>query len=216
MPVGILYLPLLQFLDDTGVAIPGAKLYSYLAGTSTPSALFAEETGVTPLPNPAIADAGGKLLAYGLQGQAYKLNVTNAQDVQQSGWPIDHLVLAPAPSAGESIHSTAQVVNFVGTPGASTLVAAGALPGDHTTLFVQVTVTQPFGTSQGAVTLACGDQSVMDRFGGNLTLATGIKPLASGGMPFYHTATDLVLSIQGGVYDGTGTAQAHIWAVGPS
>jgi hypothetical protein len=79
-----------------------------------------------------------------------------------------------------------------------------------------VTVTQAFGTAQGAETLACGDPFILDRFGSGLTLSVGAKPLASGGMPFYPTATDLILAIENGLYDGTGMAQAAIWSLGPN
>ena len=48
MAVGVISLPLFQFSDDVGVPLAGAKLYSYLAGTSTPSALYADHLGDTP------------------------------------------------------------------------------------------------------------------------------------------------------------------------
>src|ERR1700704_1472165 len=93
MAVSVVSLPLLQFFDDAGHPLAGAQLFSYLAGTSTPAALYADYRGVTPLPNPAIADPGGKLLAYGLQGQSYKLDLRDANGTPQNGWPLDHVAM---------------------------------------------------------------------------------------------------------------------------
>lgn len=95
MAVSLLYSPVLSFLDANGNAIPFARLYSYQAGTSTPMAIFQDPAGLTPHPNPAIADSGGRLTAYLTLGLAYKLNVLDENSVQVSGWPIDMLVVSP-------------------------------------------------------------------------------------------------------------------------
>src|SRR5438874_9723943 len=92
MAVTVLYMPLLQFSDANGVPVPGAKVYSYAAGTDTPKALYGDAAGVSPLTNPAICDASGRLLAFVTVGEGYKFNVTDANDVEVSGFPIDNLV----------------------------------------------------------------------------------------------------------------------------
>lgn len=214
MSVGLIYLPVLQFLSDTGVPLPGARLFSFLAGTSTPAALYADSTGGTPLANPAVADDGGKLLAYGVHGQAYKLNLLDANGVQQVGWPVDHILLWAPPAASQllppGLSVTTTTVPLLGSTGDPRLIASGALPAMARILFVELTVTQGFGSGQGAVSLALGDPGTLDRWGSGLTLGVGVKPMRDGGTPMFPTATDLVLSTEGGVYDGTGQAHARI------
>ncbi len=63
------------------------------------------------------------------------------------------------------------------------------------------------------MSLAVGDPGTVDRFGGTLTLLTGVKALRQGGLPLFSTATDLWLSIEGGFYDGTGAASATVYAL---
>jgi hypothetical protein len=93
--VSLVFLPVIQFLDGNGNPLAGAKLFSYLAGTSTPAALYADPGGVTPLANPAIADSGGRLTAYATIGTGFKFNLLDANNVQQPGWPIDNYLVAP-------------------------------------------------------------------------------------------------------------------------
>lgn len=221
MAVSVITLPLLQFLDDVGVPLAGAKLYSYLAGTTTPAALYGDYLGVTPLTNPAIADPGGKLLAYGLAGQAYKLNLLDANDAPQNGWPIDHVAMSSTgPGVAQLLPAglviTGTTVPFIGSSGDAALIASGALPASKLILLVQLTVTQQFGTANGAVSLALGDSALTDRFCGGASLSVGVKPLRNGGLPLYPAATDLILSIEGGTYDGTGAAQAVVYSLGIS
>lgn len=219
MAVSVIALPLLQFLDDVGVPLAGAKLYSYLAATSTPAALYADYLGVTPLTNPAVADSAGKLLAYGLAGQAYKLNLLDANDVQQSGFPIDHITMGtPGPTTAQLLPAglvvTGTTVPFVGSTGDAALIASGALPASAIVLIVRLTVTQQFGAGNGATALNLGDTALLDRFGSGLTLTVGVKPIRDGGLPLYPAATDLTLSFNQGTFDGTGAATATVFSLG--
>lgn len=97
MAVALVYLPVLHFVDDNGNPVASGKLYSYLAGTSTPAALYADPLGTTPLPNPADLDASGRLVAYATIGQAYKLDVRDVNDAVVDGdhYPIDNYVVTP-------------------------------------------------------------------------------------------------------------------------
>lgn len=95
MAVSLLYLPLIHIFDANGNPVPQAKVFSYVAGTSTPKALYADPLGTTPLPNPAIADSGGRLIAYATIGESYKINVTDANDVQLPFWPVDNILVTP-------------------------------------------------------------------------------------------------------------------------
>jgi len=64
--------------DTSGNPLVGGKVYSYLAGTSTPIALYQDSSGSVAHANPLILDAVGRKLAYG--DNAYKLEIRSASD----------------------------------------------------------------------------------------------------------------------------------------
>jgi hypothetical protein len=73
-----------QFFDNSGNVLTGGKLYSYLAGTTTPTPTYTNSTGVTFHSNPIILDAAGRVpggeiwLADGIQ---YKFVLKDANEV---------------------------------------------------------------------------------------------------------------------------------------
>jgi len=73
-----------QFFDNNGNPLTGGKLYSYVAGTTTPQATYTSSAGTVAHANPIILDAGGRVpggeiwLTDGLQ---YKFVLKNANDV---------------------------------------------------------------------------------------------------------------------------------------
>ena len=73
-----------QFFDNNGNPLTGGKMYSYVAGTTTPQATYTSSAGVVAHSNPIILDAGGRVpsgeiwLTDGLQ---YKFVLKNANDV---------------------------------------------------------------------------------------------------------------------------------------
>jgi hypothetical protein len=50
-----------QFFDNSGQVLTGGKLYSYLAGTTTPAVTYTTSTGITAQPNPIILNAAGRV-----------------------------------------------------------------------------------------------------------------------------------------------------------
>lgn len=50
-----------QFFDNNGVILSGGKIYTYVAGTTTPRATYTSATGVTPHTNPIILDSAGRV-----------------------------------------------------------------------------------------------------------------------------------------------------------
>lgn len=53
-----------QFLNVNGDPLPGARLFTYEAGTSTPAPIYTDADLTIPFSNPAIADAGGFLTIF--------------------------------------------------------------------------------------------------------------------------------------------------------
>lgn len=82
---------LLQALDDSGVPVAGAKLYSYAAGTTTPKALYEDEAGTTPLSNPLVANASGLAIGWFKSGIGdYKFSLKDAAGVTNLIREIDN------------------------------------------------------------------------------------------------------------------------------
>jgi hypothetical protein len=70
-----------QYFTDTGVILSGGKVFTYLAGTSTPQATYTDITGVVPNANPIILNANGRLPNVSIWqpgGVALKIIVTDS------------------------------------------------------------------------------------------------------------------------------------------
>lgn len=85
-------LPVLRqrYFDTNGAPLAGGKLYSYIAGTSTPSATYQDESGFTPNSNPIILDADGYANVWiSVGGGFYKFVLNDVNDVTQ--WTVDNV-----------------------------------------------------------------------------------------------------------------------------
>lgn len=74
-----LCLAIKQFFDDNGDPLSGGKLYSYIAGTTTPLATYSDADGTTPNTNPVVLDGAGRATIY-LGNATYKFRLDNAAD----------------------------------------------------------------------------------------------------------------------------------------
>ena len=74
-----------QFFDNSGQVLTGGKLYTYLAGTTTPAITYTTSSGVTPQPNPIILNAAGRVPDSGeiwlSDNVSYKFVLKDANDV---------------------------------------------------------------------------------------------------------------------------------------
>ena len=73
-----------QFLDNSGNVLTGGKIYTYAAGTTTPQVAYASSAGTTPLSNPIILNAAGRVPTGEIwitDGQTYKFVLTDSNDV---------------------------------------------------------------------------------------------------------------------------------------
>jgi microcystin-dependent protein len=80
--------PKTQFLDAAGVPLAGGKLYTYVAGTTTPQATYTDSTGSTPNSNPVVLDSRGEANVW-LGEATYKFKLTDANDVEI--WTVDYI-----------------------------------------------------------------------------------------------------------------------------
>ena len=74
-----------QFFTNTGAVLTGGKLYTYLAGTTTPAVTFTNAGGATPQPNPIVLNAAGRVPNSGeiwlTDGVSYKFVLKDSNDV---------------------------------------------------------------------------------------------------------------------------------------
>lgn len=100
-----------QFFTDDGVILSGGKLYTYAAGTTTPTTTYTSSAGTTANANPIILDSAGRLPEdmWLAQGVTYRLVLADSTDVQIGSY--DDI-------AGINDFSTGSVpwANVTGTP----------------------------------------------------------------------------------------------------
>lgn len=75
--------------DSNGDNLPGAKLYFYATGTTTPQAVYSSNAMGTPLSNPVEADSGGKFPAIYLDPALTYRGVCKSADGSQTIYDID-------------------------------------------------------------------------------------------------------------------------------
>lgn len=96
-----------QLFDNNGNPLTGGKLYTYVAGATTPATTYTSSTGTTPHTNPIILDAAGRVpggeiwLAY---TNLYKFVVKTSTDV----------LIATYDNIGGSFNTSSLLTNFTG------------------------------------------------------------------------------------------------------
>lgn len=74
-----------QFFDNNGVPLAGGKLFTYLAGTTTPATTYTLSNGATAWANPIVLDSAGRVPSSGeiwiTNGILYKFILKDANDV---------------------------------------------------------------------------------------------------------------------------------------
>ena len=73
-----------QFFTDDGEVLSGGKIYTYAAGTSTPTATYTSSLGLDANPNPIVLDSGGRLPEdmWLSAGVTYRFILRDSNDVQ--------------------------------------------------------------------------------------------------------------------------------------
>ena len=118
MSVALAPSPVFQGIGFGGLPLPGGKLFTYAAGTSTPQATYVDSTQTTPNANPVILNANGQANVWLVQGQTYKLILQDALGNQI--WSVDQI------SGGTVL--TQQVIGQILFPQNAAEAAAGIVP----------------------------------------------------------------------------------------
>jgi hypothetical protein len=206
------FFPVFRAFDANGAPLAAGKLYSYQAGTSTPLATYTDQAGGTPNANPTILDSAGSAQVWLNPTTPYKLDLFSALDVHQANWPVDNIVQQSAYPV--AVAPVASVNN------ATVLTAAALIPAGARVLGVTCKILVGFGTSNGLTAIAVGDGGVLDKWGISAALTTNAliggsdAPAAAqardGSIALYPTATAIVLTAIGGLFDGTGSIQVAV------
>lgn len=86
----ILQLPKPIPLSTTGGLLAGAKLYTYLTGTSTPQSVYTDYGLSVAHANPVVADSNGVFAPmYWGNTNRYRLTLKTSADVTLAGYPVD-------------------------------------------------------------------------------------------------------------------------------
>src|SRR6478672_7841798 len=85
-----------QWFDNSGNPLASGKLFTFLAGTSTPTPSFTDSTGAVQNTNPVILDAAGRADVWLTAGTSYKIVMQNSLGVQQ--WSEDNINTATLPT----------------------------------------------------------------------------------------------------------------------
>jgi len=78
-----------QFFNDSGVPLAGGKLYSYVAGTTTPQTTYTSASGSTAHTNPIILNSAGRVATGEIwltAGSNYKFALYTSTDVLITTW----------------------------------------------------------------------------------------------------------------------------------
>ena len=117
MSVTLLPSPVFQGIGFGGLPLPGGKLFSYVAGTSTPQVTYVDSTQTTTNSNPIILNANGQANVWLNTTLAYKFILQDALGNQI--WSVDNV---NAPSL------TAAVIAAILFPQSPAEISAGIVP----------------------------------------------------------------------------------------
>jgi hypothetical protein len=91
-----------QFFDASGRPLSGGKVYTYVAGTTTPLATYTDSTMATENSNPIVLDAGGFSAIWLNPAQTYKFIVKTSLGVTIS--TTDNLTAAVGGPTGAELN----------------------------------------------------------------------------------------------------------------
>lgn len=115
VPVTLSPVPRMQFLSPAGVPLAGGFVYTYASGTSTPLASYTDQSGSSQNTNPLVLDAGGFGSLWLQSSLAYRIVVTDANNVQQylvDGVTSPPNLLAPGP-IGTTTPNVVEATQFI-------------------------------------------------------------------------------------------------------
>jgi hypothetical protein len=188
--------PVFTGLDNAGDIVPGGKLYSYAAGTTTPQNTYTSSALTTANPNPVILNAYGRAIVFCDLSLSYKFVLKNASNVTL--WTVDNTVTA-LPSGSITLAMLANLAQdqFIGRVTASTGVPETAtITAAARTVLDDVTVSAMVDTLGGTPATGTGAivRALNPAFTGQPTTVigtgTGAAATIGGTLDSQYTATN--------------------------
>lgn len=71
--------------------LPGAKLYFFVANSSTPAVTYSDKQGTIPNSNPVVADSNGIFPPIFIENKLYRVTLTDRKNLVQPGYPLDNI-----------------------------------------------------------------------------------------------------------------------------
>jgi len=189
-------------------------LYSFQAGTTVPLSTYAEDGSFNA--NPLILDANG-MGHVRLGAAAYKLNLLDANNVQQPDYPVDNVT---AGGGGTVLVVSTTITLGPGTDNQPQLLATNLMPANVDVVVVTTYIAGSFGISRGLNQIAIGDATTIDRWGVQTNLSVGA---VSGGtnkdanctppltdLVRYPAPQSVILTALGGAFDTAGQIQVAV------
>lgn len=168
-------------MDDDGAPVPGAKLYFYDTGTSTPRDTYTDATGATANANPVVCDSAGRMPAIFLSDSPYKVVAKDSDN--NTLWTRDPFYPAATFSSNSStdeISSDARVLVQLPESGGlkrrSVWAAASAFAGLATAPFGQMVglnISNNAGDANNDIDISAG-QAADDTGAAIITLSDSI------------------------------------------
>ena len=87
--------PVIKYTTDTLQTMPGAELYFYVTGTTTPKDTYQDINGTTPHSNPIVALSDGHFPPIFLDG--FYRSELKYNGITQPGWPVDNIGATSVP-----------------------------------------------------------------------------------------------------------------------
>lgn len=199
----------LRALDSNGDPLPGALLYAYQAGTTTPQDTFSDSALATANANPVVADAGGLFGDIFLSSTTYKFVLKDSGGSTIKTWDNYDAAFAvlgatqaqvDARTATDVYLAPSTVADGLGLQGAA-IAAASTLTLPTVGDYFSVTGT---GVTITALSERTAGRKVTLRFAASNTIQNSASLLCPGGVYLAMVADDVVTLVSEG---------AGIWRV---
>ena len=144
-----------QLFDNSGNILSGGKLYTYVAGTTTPLATYTTYAGTVSNANPVIMDSAGRASVW-LGVGSYKFVLKDSTDVLV--YTTDNIVNSGIESMQPAVVATAGQTVFTVLPytmGGSAIVAVNGLTEEYNVAYTETNSTTITFVSPG---LSVGDR----------------------------------------------------------
>lgn len=102
------YSPVIKYTTSNLTSLPGALLYFYETGTSTPKTTWTDPERATASAHPVVALSDGTFPPIFING-VYRVELKNAAGVTQPGWPVDDV---GSPAAGFPFQSWSSTYSY--------------------------------------------------------------------------------------------------------